>query len=190
MTEDIEFFKQVFGGAWITQGLWVAAELGIADLLAQRPQTASELASRTHAHGGALYRVLRALASVGVFMEDAQGRFSLTPRANLLRSDMAGSQRAVAAMMGAEFHETWGVLLHSAQTGEPGFKSRYGTSFFQYMEKHPDRHAIYDAAMTGIHSAETEPVLAAYCFDAFRMVVDVGGGNGLTLAAILNRYSA
>ena len=108
-------------------------------------------------------------------MEDAQGRFLLTPRANLLRSDVAGSQHAVAAMMGAEFHETWGALLHSAQTGEPGFKRRYGTSFFKYMEKHPGRHAIYDAAMTGIHSAETEPILAASGLRLNRIVPTCAG---------------
>ena len=186
----IEFYKQVFGGAWITQGISVAAELGIADLLAQGPQTAEALATQTSTHSGALYRVLRALAGIGVFAEDDAGRFSLTPLGELLRRDSPFSQRSIAIMMGAEFHAAWGELLHSVRTGEPGFNKRFGASFFAYMQEHPDRHDIYDSAMTGVHGGETEPVIDAYDFSAFRTVVDVGGGNGLALAAILKRHPA
>jgi hypothetical protein len=193
MTNDqgrMEFFKQTFGGSWITQGIWVAAELGIADLLTDGPCTAGELAEKTHTHGNALYRVLRALASVGVFAEDAHGRFSLTPPADLLRTDGSASQRPFAIMMGAEFHRAWGELLHSVRTGEPGFEKEFGVPFFQYMVKHPDRHSIYDSAMGAFGKAEYKPVLDAYDFAAFRIVVDVGGGSGLFLAAILNQYPA
>jgi hypothetical protein len=187
---DMDFFRQIFGGAWITQGLWVAAELGIADLLAGGPLTAQALAERTNSKSDALYRLMRALAGVGVFAEDSQGRFGLTPLAELLRSDAAGSQRSIAILMGAEFHQAWGELLHSVRTGEPGFQKRFGKSFFQYMTEHPERHGIYDAAMTGVHGRETEPMLDAYDFSGFRRVVDVGGGNGLVLTAILNRHPA
>lgn len=186
----IDFFKQIFSGSWITQGVWVVAELGIADLLAEEPQTAETLAEQTHTNSDALYRVLRALASVGIFTKDTHGRFSLTPLADLLRSDVAGSQRAFAIMMGAEFHKAWGELLHSVRTGEPGFQKRFGMPFFQYMTENTERHIIYDAAMTGVHGAETEPMINAYDFSSFRKVVDVGGGNGLVLAAILNRHPA
>jgi hypothetical protein len=185
---NMEFFKQMFGGSWITQGIWVAAELGIADLLADGPQTAEELARKTNTHSDALYRVLRALASVGIFTQDEAFRFSTTPLADLLRSDTPGSQRAIAIMTGAELHEAWGELLHSVRTGEPGFQKRFGVPFFQYMTEHPERHGIYDAAMTGVHGSETEPMLDAYDFSTFRTVVDIGGGNGLVLAAILNRH--
>ena len=175
-------------GGWITQAVYVAAELGIADSLTDGPRTAEELAEHTHAHGGALYRVLRALATVGIFTEDADRRFSLTPVANCLRSDIPDSLRSFAIMVGAEFYQSWGNLLHSARTGEPGFQERFGVPFFQYMTEHPDRHAIYDAAMMVHGVAETEPMLDAYDFSAFRTVVDIGGGNGRMLAAILNRY--
>jgi hypothetical protein len=191
MTDDqprLEFFKQMFGGSWITQGIWVVAELGIADLLTDGPLTAEELAEKTQTHGGALYRVLRALAGVGVFTQDAEGRFSLTPLANLLRTDAAASQRSFAVMMGGEFHAAWGELLYSVRTGKPGFEKRFGVPFFQYMTEHPERHGIYDAAMTAAHGAETEPILDAYDFTPFRTVVDIGGGNGLVLAAILKRH--
>jgi hypothetical protein len=186
----MEFFRQIFFGSWITQGIWVAAELGIADLLAEGSCTAGELAKKTHTHGGTLYRLLRALASVGIFAQDEQGRFSLTPLAGLLRSDVAAFHRSLAIMMGGEFHAAWGELLYSVRTGEPGFQKRFGMPFFQYMTEHPGRHAIYDAAMTGVHGEETEPMLDAYDFAAFRTIVDIGGGNGLVLSAILNRHPA
>ncbi|NJD56822.1 MAG: methyltransferase [Nitrospirae bacterium] len=185
----MQFFRQVFGGAWITQGVWVVAELGIADILAKGPQSAEELAEQTHARFDALYRVMRALASVGIFAQDADNRFSLTPISDMLRSDVAGSQRAFAIMMGAEFHTTWGELLHTVRTGEQGFRKGFGMTFFEYMTKHPERHSIYDAAMHGIHGVETGPMLDAYHFEEFRTVADIGGGNGSTLAAILERHT-
>ena len=186
---SIQTLRQIFSASWITQGIWVAAELGIADLLVNGPLTAEELAERTRTHGGALYRVLRALASVGFFAQDAQGRFSLTPHANLLRSDVPDSQRSFAIMMGGEFHKAWGELLPSVQTGEGGFQKRFGRPFFQYMLDHPMRHGIYDTAMGGFGRAEAEAMLEAHDFSAFQTVVDVGGGSGLLLASLLKRYS-
>lgn len=184
----MQFFQQVYGGSWITQGLAVAAELGLADILASEPRSCEELAEQTRANSDALHRLLRALASVGIFAMDEQGRFSLTPLAEMLRSDVPGSQRAFAIMMGEEFCQAWGKLLHSVQTGEPGFNHRYGMPFFEYMARYPERHGIYDSAMTAVHGPETEPMLEAYDFSPFRTVVDIGGGNGLTLAAILKRH--
>jgi len=185
-----QILSQFFGGSWITQGIYVAAELGIADLLAEGPRSAEELAEQTNTHSGALYRVLRALAGVGVFAQDLQRRFLLTSLSELLRSDVPDSQRSFSIMMGAEFYETWGMLLHSVRTGEQGFYKRFGRPFFQYMTEHPERHSIYDAAMAGVHGPETEPMLDAYDFSIFQSVVDVGGGNGLVLAAILSRHLA
>jgi SAM-dependent methyltransferase len=182
-----QFMKLTIGG-WMTQAISVAAELGIADFLVQGPRTADELARLAHAHVGALYRVLRALASIGIFSEDTERRFSLTPMAECLRSDTPDSLRFFAIMSGAEFYQSWGCLLHSAQTGEPGFQKRYGAPFFQYMTEHPERHAIYDAAMMVHGIAETEPMLNACDFSAFRTVADVGGGNGRMLAALLQRH--
>ena len=184
-----ELLKQMTGG-WITQAIYVASELGIADLLAEGPRTADELAQCTKAHGGALYRVLRALASVGIFAEDEDCRFSLTPLAENLRSEALASLRPFGIMMEAEFYQSWGNLLHSVQTGEQRFQKRYGVPFFQYMTEHPERHRIYDTAMMVHGIAETEPMLDAYDFSAFGTVVDVGGGNGRMLAAILDRHPA
>lgn len=182
------FFRQVFGDAWIAQALSVAAELGLADEVAAGPQSAAELARRTGADAGSLHRMLRALASAGVFSEDAEGRFAMTPLAAPLQAGIPGSQKAMAAMMGAEFHDAWGGLLHSVRTGRPGFDARFGAPFFEYMTAHPERHGVYDDAMTSVHGHETGAVLDAVDFSRFRTVVDVGGGNGSALAEILRRH--
>ena len=126
---NLAFFKQMFRGAWITQAIWVAAELGIADLVADGPQTVDDLARKTNTQTEALYRLLRALASVGIFKQDESSRFSSTPLAELLRSDTPGSQRSFAIMMGGEFHAAWGELLCSVRTGEPGTQNDWETAF-------------------------------------------------------------
>jgi len=187
---NMQLLSQMITGCWVSQAIYVAAELGIADLLADGPRTAEELAEHTNANSGALYRVLRALASVGIFAEDVDQRFTLTPLAEGLRSDGFSSQRSLAIMMGAELYRSWGNLLPAVRTGERAFDKTFGMPFFQYMTEHPERHRAYDAAMTGAHGAETEPMLDAYDFSAFRTVIDVGGGNGLVLAALLNRHPA
>ncbi len=169
----------------MTQAIYVAAETGVADLLAAGPKTAEEMAQATGLHGGSLYRVLRALASVGLFREDEEGRFSLTPLGGLLASDLPGSKRSLARMAGAEFYRSWGGLLSAVETGTAAFDRVFGKPFFRYMGSNPDRWRIYDDAMTGIHDSETIPVLDAYDFSPFRTIVDVGGGSGLALAAIL-----
>lgn len=184
-----QLLKMMIGG-WITQAIYVASELGIADLLIEGPRTAEELAEQTNAHDSALYRVLRALASIGIFTEDADRRFSMTPLAEYLLSDRPDSLRAFGIMLGAEFYQSWGNLLYSAQTGEQGFQKKFDMTFFQYMTEHPERHAIYDASMMVHGIAETEPMLNAYDFSVFQTVVDVGGGHGRMLAAILERHPA
>jgi len=183
-----QLLSQMLLGSWITQAIYVAAELGIADLLAGGPRTVDELADNNNAHAGSLYRVLRALASAGIFAEDAYGRFSLTPLAEYLRSDAPDSRRALAIMMGSEFYQSWGKLLYAARTGAEAFREAFGVQFFQYMTEHSERHRIYDAAMEGFAVDETEPMVDAYDFSPFKTVIDVGGGNGLVLASILRRY--
>jgi SAM-dependent methyltransferase len=187
-TQTSQQLLQMMTGGWITQAIYVAAELGIADLLIDGPLTAEELAEKTNSHSGSLYRVLRALASVGIFSEDEIQRFSLTTLAENLLSDRPDSLRPFGLMLGAELYESWGNLLYSTQTSEEGYQKKYGVPFFQYMTEHPDRHAIYDAAMMVFGIAKTEPMLDAYDFSIFRTVMDVGGGHGRMLAAILQRY--
>jgi SAM-dependent methyltransferase len=183
-----QMLNRMIVGSWVTQAIYVVAEIGIADLLAAGPRTADELARETRTHGRSLYRVLRALASIGIFREDEEGRFSPTPMGRLLESDAPGSKRSLARMAGAEIYRSWGALLSSVETGGSAFDKVFCEPFFRYMSVNPDRRRIYDAAMTGVHDAETLPVLDAVDFSSFRTVVDVGGGNGLALAAILRRH--
>jgi SAM-dependent methyltransferase len=180
--------NQMIVGFWVTQAIYVAAEIGVADLLAIGPRRVEELARETQTHPASLYRVLRALASVDIFREDTEGRFSLTEMGRLLRSDAPASKRSLAIMAGAELYRSWGGLLYSVETGGAAFDNVFGETFFRYMSANPKRWQIYDTAMTGAHDSETVPVLDAYDFRQFQTIVDVGGGNGLALAAILRRH--
>jgi hypothetical protein len=176
-------------GYWLSQAVYVAAKLGIADLVAEEPKSIGELAERTKTDPRALYRLLRALASVEVFAEDNQQRFILTPTAGYLRSDVPASQRSLAIMMGEEHFRAWGELLYSVQTGKVAFDKVYGVGVFDYLGQHPDKAQVFDDAMTGIHGRETAPMLEAYDFSRFEVVADVGGGNGGVISAVLSRHS-
>lgn len=176
-------------GCWTSQALSVAATLGIADLLQEGPQSCTRLAEATQTHAGALYRVLRALASVGVFAEDEAGCFRLTPLAEPLRTDAPGSLRAFAIMLGAPEHwRAWEGVLHSVRTGQPAFDQVFGIPLFEYFPTHPEAARIFDDAMTSRSSQENTAIIAAYDFAAARTVVDVGGGQGTLLATILQVY--
>lgn len=113
-----QMLNQMIVGSWVTQAIYVAAEIGIADFLAAGPRTADELARDTGTHAPSLYRVLRALTSIGLFNEEIDGRFSLTPTGELLGSDTPGSKRSLAIMAGSEFYRSWGGLLTSVKTGD------------------------------------------------------------------------
>src|SRR5262245_55079709 len=178
--------NQLIRGYWTTQAIYVAAELRIADLLAGGPQTPAELARKAGADSDLLYRVLRALASIGIFAEDEQGRFQLTPLAETLKSE--GGQNAYAKLHGKELYQSWGKLLDAVRSGGPAFEKAFGMPAFDYFSRHPERGAIFDRAMTGHHGSETDPMLDAYDFSVFKEVVDVGGGNGSVLISTLARH--
>jgi predicted transcriptional regulator len=175
---------------WISQALHVSAQLCVADLLKEGPQSAARLAEATGTHARSLYRLLRALASEGVFIEDEQGRFALTPLGECLRSDAPNSQRSMAIMNGEEHYRCWGELLYSVQTGQTAFEKLYGQPIFQYLAAHPRQARIFDEGMVGVHGAETKAMLDAYDFSKFGTLVDVGGGNGSLLLATLQRHPA
>jgi hypothetical protein len=181
---------QMITGYWRSQAIYAAAKLGIADLLSDGPRAVDDLAQATSTKAPWLYRLLRALASVGVFAEDTQGRFELTPLADLLRSDVEGSQRALALMMGEEHYAVWGQLAHVLRTGENAFEKLFGQPIFDFMADHPEQGQVFDAAMTGIHGRETAAMLAAYDFSQFQTLADIGGGNGTTIARVLQHCPA
>src|SRR5262249_55012790 len=154
----------------------------IADLITSGPSSADDLARAAGAHGPSLRRLLRALSSLGVFAEDADGRFRHTRLSQTLRSDHAQSVRARALMLGAHFAwRPWGELYESVRTAESSFTRIYGEPFFQYLGKHPDDARIFHAAMTSGSSGRLPAVLAAYDFSVFERLVDVGGGHGALL---------
>jgi hypothetical protein len=176
---------QMMTGYWVSQALHVAAKLGIADLLADGPVDCEDLAAATDTHAPSLQRVLRALASVGVFTEVSPGSFALTPLAELLRSETPGSMRALAIMYAEEQYRAWGELLHSVRTGEMAFDHQFGMSYFEYLAQHPEADRVFNEAMTGWTHQLVGAVVDAYDFSPFKTVVDVGGGYGALLAAIL-----
>lgn len=176
-------------GFQVSQGIHVAATLGVADLLADGPRTSDELAAVTNTHADSLYRLLRALASVGVFDEDEARRFTLTPMGTLLRSNVPGSLRGWAMHVGRPyFQEAWSHLEHSIRTGENAFQHVHGTDIWAYRAERPDESAIFDLAMESLTGAANQALLDAYDFGRFKTVVDVGGGNGALLAALLREY--
>ncbi len=179
--------SQMLSGYWISQSLYVAAKLKLADRVQAAPRTAAELARETNVQPQPLYRVLRALASVGCFAEDDQGRFGLTPLAECLL-DRPGSQHALALMMGEEHYLAWGRLLDSVRTGKPAFDAVFGKPVFEYLSAHPEQAKIFDAAMTGVHGSETQAMLDAYDFSGIGTLVDIGGGNGTVIATVLKAH--
>jgi hypothetical protein len=182
--------SRMLTGYWISQALYVAAKLGLADLLKDGPRTSDDLASATKTHPRSLYRLFRALASVGVFAEDDRRQFSLTPLADCLRSDVPGSQRSLAIMTGEEHFHAFGHLLYSVQTGRIAFDKLYGMPVFDFLQNHPDQAKIFDEAMVGVHGRETAAMLDAYDFSGIQVLTDVGGGNGSVVTAILRRHPA
>ena len=180
---------QMITSYWASMSIHVAAKLKLADLINAGPKTAAELATATNTNAQALYRLLRALASVEIFAEDSAGKFRMTPMAECLL-DVHGSQRAVALMMGDEHFRTWGDLLYSVQTGKPAFDHIYGKGVFEFLSEHTEQAKIFDAAMTGFHGPETQAMIDAYDYTGVNTLVDIGGGNGTVLTAVLKKYPA
>ena len=181
---------QLLIGKWVSASISVVAELGIADLLAKGDQTAEELAAACGAHAPSLYRVLRALASAGIFAETAGRRFALTPLASCLRGDAPDSMKYFArfvAMPGAA--GAWGELMHCVKTGESGLLKAFNLpNPFEYFKTHHEEAAIFDGAMTDNSRHSAPAVAEAYDFGRFRQLVDIAGGHGLLLGTILQRY--
>jgi ubiquinone/menaquinone biosynthesis C-methylase UbiE len=187
-TSPSEHLARMMTGYWMSQAIYVAAKLELADQLTGGAKSVNELATATKTHADSLYRLLRALASVGVFKEVDGRRFELTPAAEMLRKDVLGSQWAWAVMMGEEHFTAWGDLIYSIRTGEGAFRKHYGQPVFEYLSHHPESARVFDAAMTSIHGRETAPMLEAYDFGQFAKIIDVGGGNGSLLSQLLERY--
>jgi hypothetical protein len=178
----------IFGFA-LSRSIAVAAQLGVADLLNDGPKSGDDLARALGTHPRSIYRLLRALAGAGVFTEEADGRFGLTPLSELLRSDAPESLRPFAAMMAdAVNFETWAHLPYSIETGKPAFPHKSGMPWFAWLEQNPAEGKVFHDAMTSLSAGAVAAVLSAYDFSGIKKLVDVGGGHGLLLAAVLAKY--
>jgi hypothetical protein len=184
--DDLSRMTQLVYGLVTTQAIYVAAKLAIADLVGETPKTADELAGATKAHVPSLLRVLRMLTSVGIFAEGANGEFHQTRLSELLRCDHSRSIRSLAILAGSPFFRgATGELEAAVMSGRSGFEHLFGTTLFEYFGAHPEVAAIAHAGMTSGSAIDAPAVVAAYDFSRFERIVDVGGGRGALLHAIL-----
>ena len=179
---------QYITGFWMSRAVWVAAKLGIADLLQSGPKSADELAQATGTHSPSLYRILRALTSVGVCNRDSEDRFGLTPLSETLVTDAPGSVRwFIISELGQEHYPAWGNLMHSVKTGEIAFDSFFGMDIWKYFAQNPEDAAVFNDSMSGMTAAVNEAITSLYDFSRFNKVVDVGGGHGGLITSILQQ---
>lgn len=187
MPPEAAVMQMVMGG-FVAQAVYVAAKLGIADSLEAKPQSAADLAEQTKTNASALYRVLRALASVGVFRETEARVFALTPLAETLLTNAANSVKDAAIWMGEEAHwRVYSEMLWSVETGKPAWERVHGREVFPYLfEENPTLGEIFNRAMTGFSRQAIPAVVAAYDFSNIKTAADIGGGYGHLLAGVLN----
>jgi SAM-dependent methyltransferase len=184
-------FIQLATGYWVSKAIYAAARLGVADSLSDGPKTVERLAAEAGADAPTLRRLLRALASVGVFRETEDGYFGLTPMAEFLRRDAPGSQRNFVLHVGeSPSWLAWDGLTESVRTGESAFQRVHGAEVFPYYAAHPESSGPFNGAMAELSNVVSAAVVGAYDFSRFSVIADVGGGRGALLAAILKAAPA
>lgn len=171
-------------GYAVSQLIYIAAQLGLADLLKDGPQGINELADKTKTHQDSLNRVMRCLVAFGLFKENDSGQFELAALGQYLRTDVPDSLAAMS-LFSEESYLVWGHLLHSVKTGETAFNHVFGLHRYQYLEQHPEAAARFNAAMAQLSAQLAAAVVAAYDFSQFETAVDIGGGQGGLLLAML-----
>jgi hypothetical protein len=185
--DDRQRLQRLVDGYLGTALVYVAAKLGLADLLADGPRASDDLARATQCHADALRRLLRGLVALGVLAETEDGRFALSPVGAWLRHEHPLSLRPLAVLTGEEFLAAWGDLLHSARTGETAFPHVFGMTVWEHRARHPELNAQFNRWMgqlTQLANSE-QALVAAYDFSALRTICDVAGGQGALLAALL-----
>lgn len=187
--EPNEQLLRMISGAFMTNAIAVAAKLGISDLLSAGPKSAVELATVTRVHAPSLHRVLRYLASLGIYAETEDQKFELTPMAECLRGDHEKSLRDWAAIRGEEWvTRPHGAMLHSVQSGRPAFDQVFGMNAFEYFQKNPPASKAFDGAMRSITRQSAGAILDAYDFSGISSIADVGGGTGGLLIELLKAH--
>jgi hypothetical protein len=178
--------REMIWGQWVTRLIYLTAALKLADLLADGPRTAEELAPLTATHAPSLYRVMRTLASLGLFTEDQAQRFSLRPLGEALKTGTPG--HASALLAGELTVRSLDHLLYSVQTGKPGFEKAFGLPLFDWLAGHPAEASLFNGAMLTQHRVEHPAVASAYDFSNFKSIADVGGSTGNLLTTILGQH--
>ncbi len=177
---------QLSMGAAVTQAIYVAAKLGIADILANGEKHIDEIARAADAHAPSLYRILRSLAPLGVFTETDKRIFANTPVSEVLRSGIPGSMRSSMLFMGEPWHyNVWADMLHSAKTGETAWKETHGEEVFEWLAKNPEASEIFNGCMSELSAGSAPAVVAGYDFSGIDTIADIAGGHGLMLSQIL-----
>ncbi len=179
---------QMIWGLHVSRAVYLAAELGVADLLATGTRTAAGLAKATQTNEPALYRVLRLLAALGVLTEPEPRSFGLTVLGDRLRSDVPASMRNWAMLADTVGFDAYEPILDAARTGKTGLEIAYGVTTFERLHGDAQRAARFDATMSERTAAFAPSVAAAYDFAGMRVIADIGGGQGTLLAAILRRH--
>jgi hypothetical protein len=176
-------------GLILHQALYAAAKLSIADHLDGDWRCAADLAGELRVNGGALYRILRLLASQGIFEEDQARRFRNNQVSNFLRTHVPGSVRPLLLFWGSDFHyPSFGKILHSIETGESSRTMLSGNNGFEHLRQDPEQARIFDDAMTTMSELVAPAIAAAYNFGELQSLMDVGGGNGILLSHILRAH--
>jgi hypothetical protein len=172
-------------GFWVSQAIYVAAKLGIADLLKDEPQSCVALATATGADAPSLFRLMRALASVGIFSHIQGDCFALSRLAESLQTEVHGSLRAMVITLGEIHYQACGNLFQSVQTGSPAFDNVFGASLFDYLQQNADAADTFNQGMSNLASMLAYAVLMAYDFTGISSIVDIGGGQGKLLEKLL-----
>ena len=176
---------QMATGYWLSQAIYVAAKLGLADLLKDGPKSCSALAVATGADEHSLFRLMRALSSARVFAHLQNDSFALASAGESLQSNVPGSLRAIVMSIGEIHYQAWGDLLHSIQTDSPAFNNVFGTGLFEYLQRHAEAADTFNRGMTDVSSMLAYAVLMAYDFSQISSIVDIGGGQGKLLRCIV-----
>ena len=182
---------EIASGFMATHAVYAAARLRIADLLTDGPRSADDLAAEAGSDPDATYRLLRACAALRIFLQDADGRFALTPMADRLRSERPDSVLPVILMLGdPDYQAPWGRLARTVETGSPGADEVFGSSIWDYLDTHPEFGRTFDNAMSCLTVLDWPPLQAAYDFTRFPTIVDIGGGSGQLLSLVLKACPA
>lgn len=172
---------------WVTRAIGTFARLGFADVMESGVEEPAAIAAKHGLDAARVYRLLRALSTVGIVAENAQGRFTLTPLGRLLGSQSPHSMRTAAILL-TEYHaDIWGKL-DEALAGGTAFEALKGQPLFDWLADNPKEGARFQRMMQEVHGPETPAIVGAYDFSRYRHIIDVGGGNGSLLSAILAAY--